>query len=55
MSDPQATLVGCSRQTLNQCLRELESLGLVEMKRRRVFVPQPEALREFVHSQRNHG
>ncbi|MCP4036132.1 MAG: Crp/Fnr family transcriptional regulator [bacterium] len=43
-----ATLVGCSRQTLNQCLRELETRGLVEMKRRRVALPKPDALRDFI-------
>lgn len=43
-----ATIVGCSRQTLNQCLRELEARGLAQMKSRRVVLPKPEALREFI-------
>ena len=43
-----ATIVGCSRQTLNQCLRELEGLGLAEMKRRRVRLSDLDALREFI-------
>lgn len=40
-----ATLVGCTRQTLNQVLHELEAQGLVEMRRRRVILPDPEKLR----------
>ncbi len=44
-----ATLVGCSRQTLNQCLRELSALGLVEMKRQRIRLLKPDLLR--AHSQ----
>jgi len=48
-----ATLVGCSRQTLNPCLRELESLGLVQVKRRRLQIPKPESLREFIASETN--
>ena len=42
-----ATLVGCSRQTLNQCLGELNDLGLVEMKRRHIRLPKPDELRAF--------
>ncbi len=40
-----ATLVGCTRQTLNQALHELEAQGLIEMRRRRVILPEPEKLR----------
>ncbi len=43
-----ATLVGCSRQTLNQCLRDLGEQGLAEMKRRRLRLPDPAGLREFI-------
>ncbi len=43
-----ATLVGCSRQTLNQCVRELGDLGLARMERKRVTLPDPAALREFI-------
>ena len=48
-----ATLVGCSRQTLNPCLRELESMGLVHVKRRRLQIPKPEALSEFIAKDTN--
>lgn len=50
-----ATIVGCSRQTLNQCLRELEARGLAQMKRRRVVLPKPEALREFIRRETHDG
>ncbi len=40
-----ATLVGCTRQTLNQALHELEAQGLLQMRRRRVILPDPEKLR----------
>ncbi len=50
-----ATIVGCSRQTLNQCLRELESRGLAQMKRRRVLLPDTEKLREFIESESRLG
>lgn len=46
-----ATLVGCSRQTLNQCLKELSELGLAKMERRRVRLPDPAALREFIEKE----
>ena len=39
-----ATLVGCTRQTLNQVLHELEDEGLVGMHRRRVTLPDPDRL-----------
>lgn len=47
-----ATLVGCSRQTLNQSLGELESEGLVHMKSRRIHLPKLDALREFIQQQK---
>ena len=47
-----ATLVGCTRQTLNQSLRELESEGLVAMKRRRIRVTRLEALQEFIRREK---
>lgn len=50
-----ATLVGCTRQTLNQSLGELESRGLVEMKRRRLRLSKPDALREFIRTERAAG
>ncbi len=40
-----ATLVGCTRQTLNQNLGELAELGLVQIERRRVRLPDPAGLR----------
>ncbi len=47
-----ATLVGCSRQTLNQCLGELDDEGLVKMQRKRIRLPSPEALAEFIRLER---
>ena len=43
-----ATLVGCTRQTLNQCLRDFDGKGMVEMKRRRIRILDPKLLREHV-------
>ncbi len=47
-----ATLVGCTRQTLNQSLRELESQGLVTMKRRRIRVHHLDALQDFIRREK---
>ncbi len=50
-----ATLVGCSRQTLNQCLGELEGQGLVRRMQRRIRLPKPESLSEFIEHATHSG
>lgn len=43
-----ATLVGATRQTVNQTLRELSAEGLIGRDNRRIVLLQPDALRELV-------
>ncbi|MEB2343148.1 MAG: Crp/Fnr family transcriptional regulator [Deltaproteobacteria bacterium] len=44
-----ATLVGATRQTVNQTLRELSAEGLIGRDNRRIVLLRPERLRELVH------
>lgn len=39
-----ATLIGSSRQTVNQCLHELESEGLLQLNNRYIYLNQPARL-----------
>lgn len=39
-----ATLVGATRQTVNDLLREMVAVGLVERRRRQLFLPNPTAI-----------
>lgn len=45
-----ATLVGCTRQTVNETLRELQTEGQIEYDRQKIVVLQPEVLQEVARS-----
>ncbi|MBI4283545.1 MAG: Crp/Fnr family transcriptional regulator [Chloroflexi bacterium] len=46
-----ACIVGCSRQLLNNSLRELVRRGIIKMEKRHIIVLKPESLAELTYSE----